>query len=59
MGVDRAELKDAKANLMFKLSTVSHIRAFPFWEIVVKDHVFCIDQVGEVFGKLELSIPGD
>ena len=36
MGVDRAELKDAKATLMFKPSKVSHIRDFPFWEIVVK-----------------------
>jgi hypothetical protein len=59
MGVDRAELKEAKATLMFKPSKVSHIRAFPFWEIVVKDRTFYIDQIGEVFGRLELSIPGD
>jgi hypothetical protein len=59
MGVDRAELKEAKATLMFKPSKVSHIRAFPFWEIVVKDRTFYVDQIGEFFGRLELSIPGD
>ncbi len=59
MGVDPAQLKDAKATLMFKPSKISHIRAFPFWEIAVKDRIFYIDQIGEVFGKLELSIPGD
>jgi len=59
MHVDSAQLKDAKATLMFKPSKVSHIRAYPFWEIAVKDRVFYIDQIGEVFGKLELSIPGD
>jgi hypothetical protein len=60
MRLDFAELmKEAKATLMFQPSKVSHIRAYPFWEIVVKDHIFYIDQIGEIFGKLGLSIPGD
>jgi hypothetical protein len=54
--VDQARLK---ATLMFQPSKVSHIRAFPFWEVSLGDRLIYIDQFGEVFGRLELSIPGD
>jgi len=59
MRLNLAELKEARATLMFQPSKVSHIRAYPFWEIVVNDRIFYIDQIGEIFGKLGLSIPGD
>lgn len=54
--VDQAKLK---ATLMFQPSKVSHIRAFPFWEVSLGERSIYIDQLGEVFGRLELSIPGD
>jgi hypothetical protein len=59
MRVDRERLKDAKATLMFRPSKISHIRAFPFWEIILQNKTIYIDQIGEIYGRLELSIPGD
>ena len=58
-GIDIEKLKDASATLMFQPSKVSHIRAFPFWEIKFADKTLFLDQLGEVYGRLELSIPGD
>jgi hypothetical protein len=55
----RERLRDARATLMFQPSKISHIRAFPFWEIVAGERKFYIDQIGEIYGKLELSVPGD
>ena len=57
--VDREQLSRAEATLMFQPSKVSHIRAYPFWRISLRDRTVYIDQLGEVFGRLELSIPGD
>jgi len=57
--VDPERLQSATATLMFRPSKISHIRAFPFWEIVVNDKTIYVDQIGEIYGKLELSIPGD
>jgi hypothetical protein len=57
--VDREQIEHAEATLMFQPSKVSHIRAYPFWRIGFRDRSIYIDQLGEVFGRLELSIPGD
>ncbi|HTT48918.1 MAG TPA: hypothetical protein VMG39_13055 [Pseudolabrys sp.] len=56
--ISRNALGDVKATLVFQPSRASHIRAFPYWEIVYKDRTFYMDQIGEIFTKL-LSIPGD
>jgi len=54
-----ADRKKMKATLMFQPSKVSHIRTFPFWRVAFGEHTIYIDQLGEVFGRLELSVPGD
>ena len=58
-GVRLDHLGGAEVTLMFQPSKVSHIRAYPFWRISLWDRTIYIDQLGEVFGRLELSIPGD
>ena len=58
-GVRLNHLGGAEVTLMFQPSKVSHIRAYPFWRISLWDRTIYIDQLGAVFGRLELSIPGD
>jgi hypothetical protein len=56
---DRGELEDSEVTLMFQPSDISHIRAYPFWRIRVRNRTFFVDQLGTLYGKLLLSIPGD
>ena len=55
----RRELKDADATLMFQPSDISHIRAYPFWRVTTSKRTFYVDQLGTLYGKLLVSVPGD
>jgi hypothetical protein len=59
MHVDREKLDRAEATLMFRPSKISHIRSFPFWQIKVGRKIIFVDQIGQIYGKIELSVPGD
>lgn len=59
MHVDREKLGRAEATLMFRPSKISHIRSFPFWQIKVGRKIIFVDQIGQIYGKIELSVPGD
>ena len=56
---ERRELRDVDVTLMFQSSDISHIRAYPFWRIVIGRRTLYVDQLGTLYGKLLLSIPGD
>jgi hypothetical protein len=56
---DLHELKDAEAILRFEPGDITHIRAYPFWEIKVSERTVYVDQLGKLYGKFLPSIPGD
>jgi len=58
LGIKRLP-KNVKATMEFTASDITHIRAYPYWKVAVNDRVIYIDQLGEVYGKIKISIPGD
>lgn len=52
-------LKGLQVRLMFAPGDISHIRAYPFWEVRVGRRTLYVDQLGKLYGKFLLSIPGD
>jgi len=58
LGIKRLP-KNVKATLEFTASDITHIRAYPYWKVAVNNRVIYIDQLGEVYGKIKISIPGD
>jgi hypothetical protein len=56
-GPDR--MKNAEASLMFAPGDISHIRAYPFWRVRVGRRTLYVDQLGKLYGKFLVSIPGD
>jgi hypothetical protein len=44
---------------MFAPGDISHIRAYPFWEVRVGRRTLYVDQLGKLYGKFLPSIPGD
>lgn len=59
MGLDKSEVKEVKATMMFVPSDITHIRAYPFWKIETKERAVYIDQLGAVYGAIRRSVPGD
>lgn len=59
MRLDKKELKEIKATMMFLPSDITHIRPYPFWKIDVKDRSVYVDQLGKVYGAIKPSVPGD
>jgi hypothetical protein len=55
----RQELRGAEAALMFQPSDITHVRAYPFWQVTVGKRIVYVDQLGQLYGKLLPSIPGD
>jgi hypothetical protein len=55
----RRELRGADAALMFQPSDITHVRAYPFWRVTVGRRTVYVDQLGQLYGKLLPSIPGD
>lgn len=52
------ELHDAKAQLIFQPSEISHVRAYPFWEVIFDDKTYYVSQQGELFRELSPGPPG-
>lgn len=59
MLVEPGRLQDAEATLMFQPGDITHIRAYPFWQVKVGHRFLYVDQLGILHGKLLPSIPGD
>jgi len=53
------ELKNAEVTLMFQSGEITHVRTYPFWRVLFKERAYYIDQLGVLYNKLVLSIPGD
>jgi hypothetical protein len=54
-----ARLNDAPATLMFQYGDITHIRSYPFWRVTVGKRNYYVDQLGQFYGKLLPSVPGD
>lgn len=59
LNVAPAELHDAVVTLMFQSSEISHVRAYPFWRVTVKDRAYYVDQKGKLYGSLFRGRPGN
>jgi len=59
LNVAPAELHDAVVTLMFQSSEISHVRAYPFWRVTVKDRSYYVDQKGKLYGSLFRGRPGN
>jgi hypothetical protein len=59
LNVASAELHDAVVTLMFQSSEISHVRAYPFWRVTVKDRSYYVDQKGKLYGSLLPGRPGN
>jgi hypothetical protein len=57
--VSRERLAKAEATLMFASGDITHIRAYPFWQIKIDRRTLFVDQLGKLYGKFLTSIPGD
>ena len=56
---DRKALKDAEVALLFEPSEITHIRTYPFWRVTIGKRTLYVDQLGELYGRLAPSRPGD
>jgi Papain-like cysteine protease AvrRpt2 len=54
-----AERLEAEATLMFEPSDITHVRTYPFWRIKIGRRTYYVDQLGQLYGKLLPSVPGD
>jgi len=52
LNVAPAELRDAVVTLMFQSSEISHVRAYPFCRVTVKDRSYYVDLRGKLYGSL-------
>jgi len=59
LNVQVAELQDAVVTRMFQSSEISHVRAYPFWRVTVKDRSYYVDQKGKLYGSLLPGRPGN
>jgi len=59
MQVDRGELRDADATLVFQAGDITHVRTYPFWRVRVGNRNLYVDQLGKLYGKFLPAIPGD
>lgn len=63
MGLNRTEIRDVEARMIFQPSKQTHIRIYPFWEIKLKvmerERILYVDQNREVYKQIEPSVPVD
>jgi hypothetical protein len=52
-------LANAQAELVFQPSDITHVRTYPYWQIVLEGRTVYVDQLGKLYGKLLPSLPGD
>jgi hypothetical protein len=58
LGIRRVP-EDVKVSLEFTPSDITHIRAYPYWKVTLKDRSVFVDQLGAVYGRIKISVPGD
>lgn len=51
--------KIIKTAMMFQPSEITHIRAYPFWKITMKERVLYVDQLGKLYDTIQPARPGD
>jgi hypothetical protein len=56
---ESAELKQARMTLIFQPGDITHIRAYPFWQVDLGNRTLYVDQLGKLYGKFLPSVPGD
>jgi hypothetical protein len=44
--------KDAASTLVFQPCEISHVRAYPFWEVVLNGHTYYVDQRRKLYREL-------
>jgi len=59
MGLQKEEMQEIKATMMYQPSDITHIRTYPFWKVTVKERVLYVDQLGKVYRAIKPSVPGD
>jgi len=47
------------ASMMYQASEITHIRIYPFWEVIIKEKSLYVDQLGKLYGSIVPSRPGD
>lgn len=57
--MERDRLNDAGAALMFRPSDITHVRTWPFWQVKLADLTLYVDQLGQLYGRILPSVPGD
>ena len=56
---ESTELKKARMTLIFQPGDITHIRAYPFWQVNLGNRTVYVDQLGKLYGKFLPSVPGD
>lgn len=55
----RRQLGKTEATLMFRPGAITHIRAYPFWQVRLGHRTLYVDQLGKLYGRLMPATPGD
>jgi hypothetical protein len=54
----RIPKRDVHATMIFAPSEITHVRAYPFWKIEVKDKIVYVDQLGKIYEAIKRGRPG-
>jgi hypothetical protein len=57
--LDKVEVRDVKASMLFRPSDITHIRTYPFWTIKIGEKILYVDQLGNLYNQIRASVPGD
>jgi len=50
--IPASQVNSNDAISMFQPGEISHVRAYPFWKVVVEDREYYVDQKGKLYGHL-------
>ena len=53
LGLQAMGTNSFDATLMFDPGPISHVRAYPFWKVVVSGHDYYVDQTGKFYDELK------
>lgn len=59
MRIGQDEIARVETTLLFIPSEITHIRSFPFWQVKVGRKTVYVDQMGQLYGRIPPSRPGD
>ena len=46
------QFKVTDASLMFQSSEITHLRVYPFWQVVVNERVYYVGQEGKLYNQI-------